>query len=216
MRPDLAAHPPSPPVAGLLLAGGRSSRMGQDKALLPFGADPLALRAYHLLEAVCSEVVVLRDPALGFPVAHARRVSDRFPGCGPLEGLASGLEAIEAERALVLACDMPFVPLELLRYLLAVYPAADAVIPESPQGLEPMLAVYAQRVLPVLREQLARGARRMLDLFTVIEPQRVPHEALRQFDPSDRAFWNLNSPESYRSALNSLAAEGISEGILEE
>lgn len=187
--------------------------MGKDKALLPFGAETLAIRAYRLLEAVCSEVVVVRDPTLGFPIAGARMEGDRFPGCGPLEGLASGLEAIQAERAIVLACDMPFASVSLLRYLLAFEPAAEVVIPATPRGLEPMLAVYARRVLPVLRAQLAGGARRMADLLAVVEPKLVPYEALLKIDPSGRAFWNLNAPDAYQSALNSLEAEGMTDPV---
>ncbi|HEY9854197.1 MAG TPA: molybdenum cofactor guanylyltransferase, partial [Stenomitos sp.] len=91
--------------AGILLAGGQSRRMGRDKALLPFGAEALAERLYHVLASTCSEVVVIRDPAKGFPVPEARVIGDRHPDRGPLEGIATGLEQIRADRAIVVACD---------------------------------------------------------------------------------------------------------------
>jgi len=190
--------------AGILLAGGQSRRMGQDKALLPFGTEALAERLYRVLEATCSEVVVIRDPQKGFPVAGARVVGDRYPDRGPLEGIATGLEQVQAERAVVVACDMPFVGRDVLTFLQAFDPEASLVIPRTERGLEPLLAVYARHLLPELRRLLDAGERRIRAIAEGLSYRELPMSLLADIDPDGRAFWNLNHPEAYQAALRAL------------
>lgn len=189
------------PCAGILLAGGESRRMGRDKALLPFGDAPVGARLYHLLATTCSEVVVVRPPELGFPVPGARLVGDRHPGRGPLEAIATGLEHVGAPRALVLACDMPFVGAEVVRFLQRQDPAAGLVVPRTERGLEPLLAVYARALLPRIRQLLASGERRLQALCADVPCVEVPSASLEGLDPAGRTFWNLNRPEEYAAAL---------------
>lgn len=187
--------------AAILLAGGQSRRMGRDKALLPFGPEPIAERLYGILAGCASDVVVVRDPHQGFPVAGARLIGDRHPGRGPLEGIATGLEHIACERAVVVACDMPFVDRAVIERLACLDPEADLVIPRTERGLEPLLAVYARRLAPAMRQVLEAGERRIQAILALSPAREVP---ARSLDPSGRAFWNLNHPEDYRSALASL------------
>lgn len=184
-----------------MLAGGQSRRMGQDKALLPFGPEALAARLHRLLEASCAEVVVVRSPERGFPVPHARLVADRYPDRGPMEGLASGLEALEAERALVVACDMPFLTSKVLERLMAFDPAAPAVVIRSERGLEPLLGVYARAVLPELRRMLESGERRLRAFLASLAVTELPASALADLDPEGLTLRNLNHPETYQEAL---------------
>lgn len=189
----------------ILLAGGQSRRMGRDKALLPFGSEALAERLYHRLEACCSQVVVVRDPARGFPVPGALLVPDRYLDRGPLEGIASGLEALETERAVVVACDMPFVSPAVLTRLMAYDPQAPVVMPRTERGLEPLLAVYARRTLSGLRAFLDAGERRPQRLAEVLVVREIGGSALRDLDPTGRCFWNLNHPPAYEEALRLMA-----------
>lgn len=188
----------------ILLAGGQSRRMGRDKALLPFGTEVLAERLYRMLSATCSEVVVVRDPARGFPVPDARLVADRHLDRGPMEAVATGLEALAADRALVVACDMPFVTPGVLARLMAVDPASPLVIPRTERGLEPLLAVYSRSVLPVLRRHLEAGERRLQQVLEHVPHRELPASALLDLDPDARCFWNLNHPEAYDRALREL------------
>lgn len=194
------------PCAGILLAGGQSRRMGQDKAMLPFGSEPLGARLFRLLDAACAEVVVIRDPELGFPVPGARLVSDHYPERGPMEGIASGLEAINSDRALVMACDMPFVSRAIVDRLCTFAPEAPAVVPRGPRGLEPLLAVYSRALLPDLRRHLEGGERRIQRLLPILGYRELPYSELTGLDPELRSFWNLNDPEAYHLALQALAA----------
>lgn len=187
--------------AAILLAGGQSRRMGRDKALLPFGSEAVSERLYGILSACASEVVVVRDPRRGFPVPGARLVGDRHPGRGPLEAIATGLEAIACERAVVVACDMPFVDREIIERLTRIDPEAALVIPRTERGLEPLLAVYARPLAPAMRQLLEAGERRIQAILSLAPACEVPAWTL---DPTLKAFWNLNRPEDYRAALEEL------------
>ena len=138
--------------AGFVLAGGRSSRMGQDKALLPWkGSTLIESVAREVFDAV-GNVTLIGSPErygdLGFPV-----ISDKIAGCGPLGGLHAALSATTAEWNLLVACDMPGVTRQLLEGLLEAAEAsgADALVPQTPGGLEPLCAVYNVRLLPACR-----------------------------------------------------------------
>ena len=123
------------PISVILLAGGRSSRLGQDKAWLPFGGEPLVLRAARRVSALAGEILFSAGPAeryaaLGDALAVPARVApDLHPGTGPLAGLEAGLAAARYDLALLLAVDMPFVSLPLLRHMICLAPGYDAVIP---------------------------------------------------------------------------------------
>lgn len=199
-----------PVEAAILLAGGQSRRMGRDKSRLPFGNGPMVARVYEALATVFPTILVV-TPQPDFPVPGARCIDDRYPGNGPLEGLASGLEAMEASRALLCACDMPFLNPDLLRYLSEQAGTAEALVPCGPRGPEPLLAVYSRRVLPVLRGFLADGNRSATRFLGVIQARLLPFEEIRRLDPDGASFRNLNRPEDYDAALRELPAHGSRE-----
>lgn len=188
---------------GLLLAGGQSRRMGQDKVWLELGGEPLGARLFRVLTACVDEVVVVREPQRGFPVPGARLVADAHPGQGPLEAIASGLEALTAERVVVVACDMPFVTIEVLRRLMALAGDAGGGLVTGPHGPEPLLGIYPRTLLPELRARLAAGDRRPRAL--------LPHPLLRTWplarvDATGRALVNLNDPEALAAVVGSVVS----------
>jgi molybdopterin-guanine dinucleotide biosynthesis protein A len=193
--------PASRVEAAILLAGGESRRMGRDKTQLPFEGRPLVVRMVERLTAVFPEVVVVvREPA-GFPLAGVRLLTDRHPGRGPLEGLATGLSAIRSDRALVVACDMPLLDIPVLRLLAAEADDADVIVPVSDTGPEPLCAVYARRLLPRLDAALASGERRMKAWLATLDAREMPPDAFASVDPEGHAFLNLNRPEDYARAI---------------
>lgn len=194
-------------VGGILLAGGESRRMGRDKAALRLGARTLAELAHAALSAVCAELVVVTWDGADAPLAGARIIGDHHPGRGPLEGVASGLEALGTERAIVLACDMPFATPALLAHLASLAPGAEAVVPVTADGPQPLLAVYARRTWPALRALLDGGERRMGAWLATLDVAWVEATALAPYDPDGRAFWNLNRPEDLAAAQAVWAGE---------
>ena len=162
-------------VAGFVLAGGRSSRMGRDKALLQWnGATLLEHVSAIVREAVGNVTVIGRDA-----------VPDLIPNQGPLGGLLTALSSTEAERVLIVACDMPNLTPELLRGIASG--KADAVVADTDGRLHPLCASYHRGLLPQVRAAVDRGALRMHDFLSQIHVQRLSADA--------KLLKNLNTPE---------------------
>lgn len=122
-------------------------------------------------------------------------VADNFPNCGPLAGLEAGLAASRAEINLVVACDMPWLEIDLLAYLLGQAPGYQAVVPLNPEGrAEPLCAVYSKECLPVIRRHLAAESLKMSGWLGDVKTLFVPAQKLAEFDPELRSFQNLNRP----------------------
>lgn len=191
-----------PPLTLLILAGGASSRMGRDKAALPFPAEgdpPLVARVHHALSPLAGDCLIAAPVDFGL---GCRLVSDHpfFPG--PVGGLVAGLGAARTELVLVVSADLPFPVAELalqLSQLAAANPAEEVVIPSRSGRLEPLFAVYrrraAHRILVALelRADAARGPslRQAVELLPKLE---VPETTWRQWDPNADSFNNCNTP----------------------
>lgn len=180
----------------MVLAGGRSSRMGRDKATLMVGGRTLAARAHGRLRRLCTQVVVA-DGGRGV-VPGAPSVPDG-PGRGPAAGLLGAARAAPGKALLALACDLPAVP-EALLAALAGRPAwsgADLVLPRSERGPEPLVARYGPRALAALEEQILAGEyapRHLLDR-TDLRVVIVEGEALASFGDPELFLANVNAPE---------------------
>ncbi len=191
-------------VTGLILAGGRSRRMGRDKALLPLpgsGQETFLEHIVTVLTPLCQEVMlVARDDAQAAAYAqhvpaHVRIVTDRIPDSGPLMGLYSGLSTIQSSHALVMAVDMPFIQPGIASFLLA-QPLDEAIIlPIVEENPQVMLAVYPRSILPIVEECLSSGLRGPRALLQKVPVRYVEEERLREIDPQLRSFVNINRPE---------------------
>ncbi len=201
------ARPIQSGVAGIILAGGRSRRMGRDKALLPSpNASPLTFVEHLavLLTECCREILlVARDEASGGEYAfvcqhqNARLVYDRAADQGPLMGLYSGLQAISFSHALVLAVDLPFVQHPLLSWLSA-FPLTDEMLIPRVQGIpQVLLARYPRTLLPAIEACLQAGRRDPRALLTKAPVRFLEEGQLREIDPELRSFVNVNTPEDF-------------------
>jgi molybdenum cofactor guanylyltransferase len=201
--------PRFPQIEGFVLAGGKSSRMGRDKALLEVAGKPLVKRAAELLEPLTASVTLIGEPQryshLGLPV-----LADRWPGEGPLGGIVTALEALRSPWCLILACDMPFLTPEWLAWLceranaLGNTGSADAVVPESARGLEPMCAAYSITCAVALAAAFERGVRKVTGAIAGLELERIPETEWHKFSPDRSLFRNLNTREDYRAARTQL------------
>jgi molybdopterin-guanine dinucleotide biosynthesis protein A len=182
------------PRAAFILAGGRSSRMGSDKALLPFRGDTLVEHVIAQVYSVTSNITLVGDSQryihFGYPV-----IEDSFSGCGPLAGMHAALTRASCEWNLILACDMPEVTAEFLALLMARAESgnADAVIPVAPEGRpEPLCAAYQRRCASVIANALRNGVRKVTDGLAGLEIDYWPvaHSCF---------FRNLNTPQEWAS-----------------
>ena len=186
----------SDPVAGFVLAGGRSTRMGRDKALLDWNGETLVELALRKLRAVCAEVAIAGG---GADLARFGRViPDETPGLGPLGGIVAALEQSAYEWNLFLAVDMPFVPEEALRALIAAAGGREMILLAQADGyVQPLCGMYSRRALPVLRRELEAGRLKLKDAAAATGSCGYLQIGTESW------FQNLNTPDNFRAALGS-------------
>ena len=189
-------------LTGVLLAGGKSRRMGIDKRFLKFGGETLLQRALRIYESLFAEIVIVVAQSMT-ELSHIRHrvVADLITDCAALGGLYTGLSVASHSRVFAAACDMPFLNPAVIGHLLQ-YSEADVVMPHLGTGPQPMHAVYSKACLPYFEQMLAM---RNLSLHAVLEQRQlrirlVPEEALRVFDAELLSFQNLNTPEDVERA----------------
>ena len=188
-------------LSAIVLAGGRSSRMGTSKALLLFDDEPLILHIVRLLRPMFDEVVVVAAPGQSLPELPARIVHDHVAYQGPVGGICYGLQAAAGEFGFVTSCDSAFLTRGLISYLLTLRHNYDVVVPHWEDRYQPLQAVYRKMLVPVLQAQLANGELRPLHLFDKVRTRRVEEDEIRRFDPAGESFFNMNRPEDYAEAL---------------
>lgn len=188
-------------ATAIVLAGGKSSRMGRPKALLPFDNEPLIVHIIATLQRLFNEVVVVAAPEHELPSLPARLVRDEVAYQGPVGGIYYGLRAAGGNFGFVTSCDSAFLNTDLISHLVSHIPHYDVVVPHWQGRFQPLLAVYRKSVLPILEGQLARGELRPVYLFEKVRTCRIDEDAIRRFDPEGSSFFNMNTPEDYAEAL---------------
>lgn len=187
----------------VIQAGGQSTRMGQNKALLPFMGKPLILRVVERLSSLADELLITTNEPEAFQFLKVPLVEDILPGKGALGGLYTALHAARNPIAAVVACDMPFLHPQLLAAQrdLLVQSGTDVVILRSPGGLEPLHAVYRREAcLPAVKAAIEANERRMISWFPQVKVREMTPDEIAVHDPHFRSFINVNSPEEFQMA----------------
>lgn len=202
-----AGAPRFPGRSAAILAGGRSARMGTNKALLEVGGRGMLRRTAELLRPLVDDLfLVADDPApyadVGLPV-----FPDLIPGCGALGGIHAALSRAAHPRVLCVACDMPLIRPAVLALLLGAADGDDALLPRVGRWPEPLLAVYGRGVLPAIERALAAGRLRVLDAIAGLRVGFLEESALAAADPGCRSFLNVNTPAELEAARALAAAE---------
>jgi len=189
---------------GIVLCGGKSTRMGTSKALLPFGAETMLQRVVRLLSEVVPVIVIVAasDQQLPELPPHAVVTRDEREGRGPLEALRAGLRALPAniERAYVTSCDVPLLVPGFASQMLALSRGYDAAVMEIDGFAHPLSAVYARTTLAPIEQLLADDRLRPAFLFERVKTRRVRAEEMTA-DPDLRTLRNLNTRDDYERAL---------------
>lgn len=194
-------------TAGIILAGGQSKRMGTDKAFLPAPGYEQKTFVEHLasmLAAFCTDIVlVARDAthAEQYLLPGIRIVTDQIANVGPLMGVYSGLRAIQASHALVLAVDMPYVRPDILSLLLSQPLDEALLVPMVDNVPQVLLAIYPRSLLPLIEERLHSGRRDPRSLLEIAPVRYIKEAQLRQVDPHLRSFINVNTPQELAQSL---------------
>lgn len=191
--------------AALLLAGGRSTRMGRTKAALAFDGVPLVRRLVDVLRAAAGRVVVARAPGQELPPLpdDVGLVEDARGGAGPLQGLATGLTVLApvATRVFVAAVDLPFLGVPFVRRVLDLLGEHDAAVPRAGGHDHPLAAAWNPRVAAPADVLLARGERSLRALLEQVDVRYLEADELSAADPGLRSLINVNTPAEYAAAL---------------
>jgi molybdopterin-guanine dinucleotide biosynthesis protein A len=192
-------------VGGVVLCGGRSSRMGRPKALLPFGDETLLQRVVRILSDIVQPIVVVAANGQELPSLppSVRIVRDADEYAGPLAGMGAGLVALadEVDAAYVTACDVPLLKPEFVRAVMALLGDCDAAVPREDAYYHPLAGVYRTRLAPQIAALIAAGRMRPLYLIESVRSVPIDVNALRAFDGNLDSLRNLNTNEEYQAAL---------------
>jgi molybdopterin-guanine dinucleotide biosynthesis protein A len=187
-------------IEGFIAAGGRSSRMGRDKAWLEIGSRTMIEHVIAALLPVTERVAVIANAPeysrLGLPI-----FADANTGVGPLEAIRTSLANARAPRVALVGCDLPFVTSELFRFLLEIKGDHQALIPiGANERLQPLCALYSVAALDCVTELIKRGERKVSKLFDLVPTRLVAFDEMRHLQRSELFFQNVNTPEDYALA----------------
>lgn len=183
-------------ITGVILAGGKSSRMGTDKALLKLDGRPFVAHVASTLQAVFDKVILVASDALAYGFLGLETFGDLYQECGPLGGIQSALVHADGADIFVSACDTPFITRELVRYVIEFHSTAAAKIPSLNQQLHPLFGLYTQNCFPVIVERLESRRLRVLDFVESIQAAVIPISHDLPFY-KEHLFNNFNSPKDY-------------------
>ena len=199
-------------IAGYVLAGGGSTRFGQDKALVAFEGKPMLLRMRELLGSVSGDVIVIAAEGK-YTSIGVESVADQRPGEGPLGGIITAL-AVSAKSQrhipwnLIVGCDMPFLTSEWLVHMAerAEASTSEVVVPQSASGLEPLCACWRTSALAKLQQAFEKGVRKVTEAMKPLDMEILDEPVWKRFDSAGRLFWNMNTPADYKEAQKVLQA----------
>ena len=178
-------------ITGVLLAGGKSLRMGHDKARIEISGRLLLSRSLDLLRHHFATVLIAGDrPDLARPDISS--IPDIYPGSA-LGGLYTGLQSAKTDWIFVAPCDMPYPDAQILKLLVKHRDGFDAVVPRTPAGYEPVFALYHKRCLPHMEEMLQQGLYRIYDFYQRINIHYLHWQQMP--DGWERALLNINTPQ---------------------
>ncbi|SMC38020.1 molybdenum cofactor guanylyltransferase [Sporomusa malonica] len=191
-------------VSGIILAGGRSSRMGRDKTLLSFNNETLIERTIKKLSSFVDEIIIASNDTAKYNFSDFREVPDIYPGMGPLAGMHAGLRAAQNQYSFIVSCDMPLFTVELARYLLERRAGYDVIAPEIQQCWEPLCAVYSRNCITPIEQCLQAGVSQVYQFYPQVRVLKIPESELQTVGNLEELFYNLNTPED----LNHLDRKG--------
>lgn len=195
-------------ATGVILAGGKSRRMGQDKAFLPFGKGMLIERVIEVIQQVTDDVILITNTPELYQRFGLPMFSDVIPEAGSLGGIYTGLVYAKTAYSLCLACDMPFVKPEFLRLLCETAAEADVVIPRNTEDFQPLCAGYSRVCREAIRQKIEAGRLKITGFFEQVRVRVIEGELLSRYDPHDVMFFNANTPEEYEKARQMLEEFG--------
>ncbi len=196
-------------VTSIILAGGKNLRLGSNKALEIIGGKSLIERVIERVKLLSNQTLIVTSPGQLAPpvVGEVEVLVDLYPGKGPLGGIYTGLLASRSSHNVAVACDMPFLNIELLRYMIELSRDFDAVVPRLGEGMvEPLHAIYSKGCLDNMKTQLEHNHLQISHLLAMLRVRYIEQTECQKFDPQLLTFFNINCQLDLGRAIT-LAAE---------
>lgn len=178
----------------IILAGGRSSRMGFDKAFMEIEGRPIIKKQLRLLKGLFEKIIIVSDNPYKGRLGAVKIIRDIIPNCGPLGGIYSGLSASSAFYNLVVACDMPFVNPKLIKYMRRRAYGYDVVVPKVNRRYEPLFSIYSKDCLKYIKPLLDKKILKLSRLFTRVKVREIKLKEILRFGSPEAIFMNINTP----------------------
>ncbi len=184
-----------------ILAGGKSSRMGSNKAFLKLKGKTFIELQIELLRKIFDEIFISANTPSEYEYLNLPVFKDVYPGKGPLGGIYTSLINASSYHTFMLACDMPFVGLELIKHLKDLTKKFDVVIPKSERGLEPLHAFYSKNCIDPIRRELEEDNLRIISFFPHVNVKIVELDKLTTSDSFNNSIKNLNTRDEYEDVI---------------
>jgi len=187
-------------MTGIILAGGKNSRFGRNKSLLKIGNETIVENIINKFKTIFDEtLIVTNNPE---PFHHLTRiVNDIIADKGSLGGLYSGLVNSRSEYNFVVACDMPFINVELVKFMKTNCNNFDVLIPKLKTGYETLHAIYSKKCIDTIEKQINGDNLKIIDFFPQVRVKEIPEDVIKRFDRQLLSFFNINTEDDYRHAL---------------
>lgn len=187
-------------ITGIILAGGKNSRMGVNKAFLPIDGIRLIEKTLDIYRQIFNEIIIVtNDPLAYIEFADAAIVTDIYKGKGPAGGIYTGLFYAKNSYAFVSACDMPFLNKDFILYMIDQRGRYDIIVPELPEGFQALHALYSRNCLFAMKRMIDSDELKITGLYKEARILRITEEKIKPFEKDGRLFLNLNTPEDLKA-----------------
>lgn len=180
-------------MTAIILAGGKSSRFGFDKAFIKIKGIPLIKRQINLLKSIFKKIIIVTDTAQKYRLRNIKVVSDIIKNSGPLSGIHSALTASDSFYNFIVACDMPFLNKRLIRYMIRQKNNYDVLVPEIDGRYHPLFGVYSKNCIPVIEDLLKKDKRKVSGIFPKVKSRFIPKCRIQKFDKDLLSLVNINT-----------------------
>lgn len=189
------------PASAAVLVGGKSKRMGKNKALINIGSGSIVEITINKIRPFFQEIILVTNKVESYSRLNIPMVSDTYKNCGPLGGIHAALKAASFEFVFIVACDMPFIEPKFVEYILkSVEQDYDIVIPRVNDYYEPLHALYSKRCLPVIESCLNEGELKATSIWPYLKVKFVDREEINRFADPVKVFFNINTPVDLNKA----------------
>ena len=186
-------------ITCIILSGGKSSRMGEDKAFMPLSGKPIIEILIDKLSLLFKDLIIITNSPQLYKKYGLKTYADILKDRGPLGGIHAGLTYSKNRYSFVVACDMPYVNLELVRFMSATIEGYDLVVPEENGQFEPLCAFYSKNCIKTIEDQLHKNNLKIRDFFSFLKVRTITENEIAAFDAEGKCFVNINTRKNYQT-----------------